>query len=200
MSEIIICDDFDEVYQELVQKYAPLRCIPFIEDDFLIEHAKAVLAEAYISEAQTKYLILGAKSYTTISQNSLLKVLEEPPHNIEFILLSESKSALLPTIRSRMPLRYIGEKREKLTLDISFKNFDINRLFLFVKEHERLKKHEAKELLEVLFTQASTQLILNKNQLQSFDDGYRLIDLNGKFQTILVMILMNLITNKKRNK
>lgn len=47
------------------------------------------------------FLIDGANTMNENSQNALLKVLEEPPGDIVFILITESKSALLDTIVSR---------------------------------------------------------------------------------------------------
>ncbi|HEY9203790.1 MAG TPA: DNA polymerase III subunit delta', partial [Sulfurimonas sp.] len=83
---ILISSDIESEYQRISEELRPSRVVGFIEDEFKIEHAKAVVAEAYISEAQTKYLILGANNFNNISQNSLLKLLEEPPRNIELII------------------------------------------------------------------------------------------------------------------
>lgn len=47
------------------------------------------------------FIIDGANTMNENSQNALLKVLEEPPGDIVFILITESKSALLDTIISR---------------------------------------------------------------------------------------------------
>lgn len=47
------------------------------------------------------FIIDGANTMNENSQNALLKVLEEPPGDIVFILITESKSALLDTIVSR---------------------------------------------------------------------------------------------------
>ncbi len=83
----------------------PLRSVRFVCEDFKIEDAKEVIAEAYKSEENTKTLILGAKSFTIPAQNALLKILEEPPKNIVFVLLAPNKSTFLPTVRSRMSLQ-----------------------------------------------------------------------------------------------
>ncbi|NLZ36167.1 MAG: AAA family ATPase [Clostridiales bacterium] len=45
-----------------------------------------------------------AQDMSTASQNTLLKLLEEPPRNIYFFLLCTSASGLLPTVRSRAPV------------------------------------------------------------------------------------------------
>ena len=50
------------------------------------------------------YIIADAERMNASSANSLLKVLEEPPARVTFILIAESSVALLPTIVSRCQL------------------------------------------------------------------------------------------------
>lgn len=50
------------------------------------------------------FVIRDAHTLTTEAQNSLLKILEEPPRNVYFFLLCETASVLLPTVRSRAPV------------------------------------------------------------------------------------------------
>lgn len=199
-SHIYICENIDEYAQQLQEDLKPYRCITYIRDDFLIEDAKAVVAEAYISEEKEKFLILGAKSFNAISQNSLLKIIEEPPRNIVFILLAPSKSLFLPTIRSRLPMVHTKEKSRVASIDISLKNLDLQALFRFVKEHEKLKKHDLQELIEQIFHHAFMLecMELNQEQLDAFDLAYRLIPLNGRSQSILVMLLMTFIAEPRR--
>ncbi|MBE6749571.1 MAG: DNA polymerase III subunit delta' [Ruminococcaceae bacterium] len=47
------------------------------------------------------FIIDFADTMNEQSQNALLKVLEEPPQAVKFILIAESKSSLLPTVISR---------------------------------------------------------------------------------------------------
>ncbi len=176
------------------------RVVSFIRDDFLIEDARSVIAEAYISEEREKFLILGAKSFNSVSQNALLKILEEPPRNIVFILLAPSKSVLLPTIRSRLPIHKSISPRVFEPLEITFKRLDSKALFDFVKTYERLKKHELRDLIERILYQAShvEAMTLNHTQLEAFDVAYRLVELNGRSQSILTMLLMHLLPEPRR--
>ncbi len=50
------------------------------------------------------YIIADAERMNASSANSLLKVLEEPPARVTFVLIAESSVALLPTIVSRCQL------------------------------------------------------------------------------------------------
>lgn len=49
------------------------------------------------------FIVRDAHTMTPEAQNSLLKVLEEPPEGVYIFLLCNTASALLPTVRSRAP-------------------------------------------------------------------------------------------------
>lgn len=197
---ILITDEIEERAREIEESRRPLRCVTFIRDDFKIEDSKEVIAEAYKSEENTKTLILGAKSFTVPAQNSLLKILEEPPKNIVFILLAPNKSTFLPTVRSRLSLTQEHHEQHHESLNIQLKSLDLSGLFMFVKEHERFKKHEAKGLIEQLMYQAIhvEKLSLSAVQLEGFEKALRLIELNSRFQSVLAMVLMNFLKEVKR--
>ena len=193
-SHIIITDQVEEEIDGIKQRLYPSRIVPFYKDDFLIDDAKEVIREAYIAEEHVKYIILAAKLFNEASQNSLLKLLEEPPRNIEFIIITESKAALLPTVRSRMPLISKKSRKEALELDLSLKKLDLSALFDFIKAHERTPKHEAKELIEALYHKAmDEQIMLDAKQLESFETAYKLIGLNARMNSVLSMLLMKFI-------
>jgi DNA polymerase III subunit delta' len=101
---IIITKELEERSAEIAESHRPLRSVVFLRDDFKIEDAHEVISEAYKSEENRKLLILGAKSFTVPAQNALLKILEEPPRNIVFVLMAPNKSTFLPTVRSRLTL------------------------------------------------------------------------------------------------
>ena len=199
-SHIIICDNIEERTVLLHQELVPNRVVSYVRDDFKIDDSKAVIAEAYIAEEHVKYLVLAAKTFNTISQNALLKLLEEPPRNIELIIITESKSTLLPTVRSRLKIikeQCVVTHRE---LDIKLSNLNLSTLFDFVKAHDRLSKHEAKALVESLYHRATVvdSLFLSEKQITIFERSYRLIELNGRLQTILVSLLMTFLKKAKR--
>lgn len=47
------------------------------------------------------YILAGAQKMQPAAQNALLKIFEEPPPGVVFFLLTDSRRALLPTVRSR---------------------------------------------------------------------------------------------------
>lgn len=72
---------------------------------YSIEQMRSIIKDAYIrpNEANAKVYVFeeADKRLSDIAQNSFLKLLEEPPQNVYFILLCESAQKLLVTILSR---------------------------------------------------------------------------------------------------
>lgn len=71
---------------------------------FHIETIRDLRQEAFIApnESESKiYILHNAQNMTRQAQNALLKVLEEPPEYVIFILLCENRSTMLETILSR---------------------------------------------------------------------------------------------------
>lgn len=191
-SHILIAADMEKEFERLELELKPNRVVGFLREKFLIEDAKAVIAEAYVSESQTKYIVLAAQEFNSVSQNSLLKILEEPPRNIEFIIISPTKSNLLPTVRSRLPIHKGESSHESISLELNLARVDYAQIFAFLKEHARTKKSEAKDLVEAIYHRATVvdMLILSSSQLDNFDKAYRLLELNSKVQSVLALILM----------
>ncbi|MBM3471195.1 MAG: DNA polymerase III subunit delta' [Armatimonadetes bacterium] len=72
-----------------------------------IDQIRALRQDAAYAPYQGRrkvYIIADAERLNPNSSNSLLKILEEPPERITFILIAESAVALLPTIVSRCQL------------------------------------------------------------------------------------------------
>ena len=72
-----------------------------------MEAIRFIRSDAYIkpNEAPRKvYVLLEAQTMSEQAQNALLKILEEPPENVLFLLTVPSASALLATVRSRSQL------------------------------------------------------------------------------------------------
>lgn len=71
---------------------------------FPVDAIRKIRSDAFVrpNEAPCRvFMLLGAQNMTEVSQNALLKVLEEPPENVFFLLTASGGSALLPTVRSR---------------------------------------------------------------------------------------------------
>jgi DNA polymerase-3 subunit delta' len=116
------------------------------------------------------------------------------------MLLAPNKSTFLPTVRSRLSLTQEHTEKQYEPMTLSLRTLDLSSMFSWVKEHEKVKKHEAKELIENLFHHAVhvEGLALTTAQLEGFDKAFRLIELNARVQSLLVMILMNFLKEVKR--
>lgn len=63
------------------------------------------------------YIFENAEALTVGAQNSILKILEEPPRGVYFILLSEGQDKLLTTISSRVQRFYLQTFSQKETAE-----------------------------------------------------------------------------------
>lgn len=79
-----------------------------------VAQIRAVVADACVmpNEAERKvYVILEGDAMNVPAQNALLKLLEEPPKSVAFIIGTPSAELLLPTVRSRcVSLRAAGDE------------------------------------------------------------------------------------------
>ena len=192
---ILISSNIQGDYERLRESLKPHRVVSFIEDKFLIEHAKAVVAEAYISESQTKYIVIGTPEFSVVSQNSLLKVFEEPPKNIEFIIITPTKSNILSTVRSRFPILKGEQLSKEYKCELNIARLDYSSIFSFLKVNARVSKTDAKNLVEAIYYQATVvdMLILSSKQLENFSKAHKLLNLNSKPQNVLALLLMGFI-------
>lgn len=198
-SSILIVNDIEQTTQQLI-KQLPLHSTRVIKnedetkDDFLIAHANATIKEAYIASNSEKYIILCSSNFTKVAQNSLLKVLEEPPKNIVFIVVTTSKSSLLPTILSRMSLKYLKHKVPLQTCELDVAKLDLKQIYTFLKQNQRISKHDAKQLVESLLHKAHTsKMRLNFKELETFSTSIKLLELNSKPINVLSTLLLTLM-------
>ena len=81
---------------------------------FKVDFVREIRNNAYIipNEADKKVFILeNAHTMGNEGQNAILKILEEPPTYVNFIMLCSSKSGFLPTVLSRATVFTIGEAK-----------------------------------------------------------------------------------------
>ncbi len=197
-STILIVSNIDNTLEQLVPTLPKhnTRIIKNTEDgksEFLISHAQKAVKEAYLATSDTKYILLCGSTFRIEAQNSLLKVLEEPPNNIVFIIITQSKSAILPTIFSRISHKIMKEKKYIQESSLDLKNLDLKHIYEFLKANQRISKNDAKELIESLLYKANKQkLQLAQKQLDSFSTALKLINLNSRPLNVLTHVLLNL--------
>ncbi len=178
------------------------RIIKNEEDDkseFQKDEAKRTIKEAYLATNDTKYIILCGSTFRVEAQNSLLKILEEPPKNIIFIIITESKNSILPTIFSRIPHKIMKDKIVLKECGLDLQKIDLKQVYEFLKEHQRISKNETKELIQsFLYKTKAQNLYLNQKQLNSFSNAIKLLNLNSRPINILTYILLNLLNTTQK--
>lgn len=132
-----------------------------------IEMVRELIINSFRKPFNSKLLtliIIEADKLTSEAQNSLLKLLEEPPKETQLILTTQNRNNLLPTVVSRCLEITIGvEPFDDETADSSFTNFFSKR---FSEKLEILEKSGSEEYLHFL-EQTLKKTILQKQQNSS---------------------------------
>ena len=195
-STILIVNDIDSSLNELLSLYPShsTRVIKNDEkDEFLLVQATQAIKESYIASNEMKYIYLCGTTFRKEAQNSLLKVLEEPPRNTVFIIITSSKSSLLATIYSRLPYVYLKTTNLKVQSSLDIKNLDLKDIYLFLKDNQKISKNEAKDIIEAILLKTNKQKIdLSENQLDLFSKAIKLVDLNSRPINVLTTLLLAL--------
>ena len=89
---------------------------------FHVDTVRQIRSDAYIkpNEAPLRvFLLEGAEAMSEQAQNALLKVFEEPPERVLFILTVTSAAKLLPTVRSRTQLFALEGEEQPSDADLA---------------------------------------------------------------------------------
>lgn len=198
-SSILIVDSIEDTLNEL-KSFLPshdTRVIQNLEStkqEFLLPQANKAIKEAYISSNQTKYIILCGATFAKVAQNSLLKILEEPPKNIIFILLSNSKTSFLPTIFSRLQVKYLKKAKVIEPFSLDLKQLDLKLLYEYLKQNQKISANDAKmEIESLLFSIHKNKIVLGKKELELFSSSIKLLELNSRPINILTNLLLHLL-------
>lgn len=205
LNKIVVTSDFESLKAKLESEFGINNLRFFISDDFLLENAKEAIAEAYIAEKDEKILVIHANSFRTEAQNALLKIIEEPPRNIKFIIVTQSKNLLLPTIRSRMLIENNLTKKPKITLDLNLKSLSLKELTSFIdqkiadEQAQKFGKNELKELVGIIVTKAvDSGYKFSGDEMDYFFSLIKLADLNAKSHAVLTPLLLTIFQKGRR--
>jgi len=200
-SQVILSSNIEESVKKLEALVRDEELIKIIkEDNFLVEDAKFAIEKSYISSKNTKIILLASKSFSPIVQNKLLKVLEEAPKNTVFILLTQNKSSILDTIRSRLPINTEDKTVEKIDLGLDLNNLSLATAYMFIQQHKRSDSKTIKILIEEISKEAikSQAYNLDKATLSLFSSAYIALDLGSAPNFILTTVLLKLLARKRR--
>ena len=196
-SAILIVNDIEATLNELLPKY-PLHSTRIIKneekDEFLIAQSTQAIKEAYIASNEKKY------TFRKEAQNSLLKVLEEPPRNVIFIIVTNSKTSILPTIYSRLPYKYLKKSILKNESSLNLNKLDLKDIYNFLKENQKISKNEEKEVVESILLKINNQKIkLTSKELDFFSKSIKLLELNSRPINVLTTLLLSMANQKNKH-
>ena len=108
-------------------------------NSFHVDTVRNIINDAYVQPNEADYkisILANAHCMNQNAQNALLKILEEPPKYVVFILTTNSKSALLSTVLSR-------------SVCVSLEGVDIERAANYITSHcENVDYNTAKKTVE----------------------------------------------------
>lgn len=147
--------------------------------DIIVDQIRDIGADAVVlpNEARTKvYIFPQADLMNPPAQNAFLKLLEEPPRWVIFLLCTENRSRLLETIRSRCGELRVGGKAEDVTdedreradgfLDV---RADRPELWRWCVNAEKLEAPRLKELIDTIRLRAP-QKIADVRELMALEE------------------------------
>ncbi len=98
------CQKCSDCIKNASLSHPDLSIIDMGDKEIKVDVIREIRNEVYVrpNEANCRAVIIRhAENLNTAAQNAFLKVLEEPPANVYFILVTENMYALLQTVRSR---------------------------------------------------------------------------------------------------
>ena len=201
-STLFIVNNVENSLNEIVQTLPKhsVRVIQNEEDgknEFLLLQAQKAIKESYIASSETKYILLCGDSFRVEAQNSILKILEEPPKNIIFLIITISKNAILPTVLSRVQVKYQKTKRSIPEFKLNLQKLELKEVYEFLKQNQRISKSESKDVVEsILYSINKNKIKLNQKELHSFSTAMKLLELNSRPINVLTTLLLNMMNKR----
>jgi len=183
---IYISNDIEKTKEELKKEYSNLYI--FEDNDLKLNLVREIKEEAYKTTDIEKYILIKAINFRIESQNALLKILEETPQRINFIILTTSKYALLDTIRSRLPIKYLNYDIKKSNLNLDLSNLTLLDIYNFLKENS-FEKEELKNFIYQILNHINKY---TEDILEDLELAIKLVDLNSDTETIIAFLLMSI--------
>jgi DNA polymerase III gamma/tau subunit len=149
-----------------------------------IEEIRKIRKSAYIMPNEAKYKIYIVKYgelLTPQAQNAFLKILEEPPKNVIFIVICDNSSNLLKTIKSRFQIFGIDNaNKNQNILNENLENIANNCFQAFLKRNEfefftaisEISKHKT-DLISI--NNRISQLIIKNMDNFSANEAYLIL-------------------------
>ena len=180
MSKAIITNDIDK-FLETIKDAEVIR-----RDEIKIDDIKEIKRLAYITDKEKKLIVLAAEKFNTYAQNALLKLIEEPPKEVEFLIVTNSKYTLLDTILSRVFLEYVNFEK---SLNKELRK--VTNDYILELLTSELSKEDIKELLYEIVKEKN----LNETQMKIITDAIKMVELNIDKEAIISLVMLSLKGN-----
>lgn len=155
MAHIVLVNDPIEEANADFAKQNPQNTRLFCANELDIDTARAIIDESYIASEGTKCILIAAFVFNVYAQNALLKVLEEPPSGIVFVVYAKMKSLLLPTVRSRLVIVNRIAQQRLPHFPVPMETLNLEGIYRFLKEREReFNSLSLKEEIQSLYLDA----------------------------------------------
>ncbi len=144
--------DIDECLAELSKSGAHVEYVVYDFDKFLLEDAKSIFSKHIhkVAENHMRIVCIACNSTNFQTQNSILKILEEPPQGTYFFILVPHKKILLPTILSRAQIFEYTKETEISKETKQFINSPCVKRLEIVKKYVDDVKNEKKTKQDII--------------------------------------------------
>ncbi len=200
-SQVIVTQDIEETLNKLEALRHDERIVKIVKEDaFLVDDARVAIEKAYMASEALTVIIMAAKTFSPVVQNKLLKVIEEPPPQTAFILVTVSKATILPTIRSRLPIVVLAASQMQEDLGLDLHNLSLQQVYDFVQTHKRTDAKTMKPIVECIAKEAMLggAYSLDETALQLFAQSCKALDAGSPPQFVLITLLLKLLARKKQ--
>lgn len=200
-SGVIISGERDSTIAALEALRTDELITKIVKDEaLLVEDAKLIIEKATLATSVKNIIIVAAKQFPHLIQNKLLKIIEEPPKNVEIIIIVPSKAIILPTIRSRMPITTLKETQNDEDIGLDIARLTLTTVYEFLQTHKRIDQPKAKTLTQQIAKLAilSGEYNLDEKTLNLLGDSYKALDVGSPPNFILTTLLLKLLAKKKR--
>lgn len=164
-------DVLEKVVTNIVELSTKLEA-SFMYDSLPINQIRKAASWAHLKSVEGKkvFIIENAERMLDSSRNALLKILEEPPEDVVFILTTSNRGAVMPTILSRVRTYSFSERSQKQQSEV------IERVF-----------HASSEEYKSVDDYLQTFLPVTPQQIKSIADNYFSLLMNGKITAASVV-------------
>jgi len=180
LSKAVITNDIDRFLKEIKADFIIRK------EEIKIDDVNEIKQKAYIADKHSKLIVLAAEKFNVYAQNALLKLIEEPPKGVDFLIVTNSKYILLDTILSRV---FLEKKIYKENENIEIKT--VTNDYILELLTSDLEKKDIKELLYNIVKQKE----LNEEQMKIITDAIKMLELNIDKEAILSLVMLSIKGN-----